>query len=88
MCSQLVIRGAGISNGVVQMSILGNGASVAVANAPVASTAVTDNTVSGCADVFVSSGQTISIQVLQNRGGAESLAATAKQLYLSIVQVR
>jgi hypothetical protein len=87
VCAQLVTSGAGISNGVLNMSFIANAATWATANSPVAATTVTDNTVSGCADIFVNSGQTIVLQLLQNSGGAQPLATTAKQLYLSIVQL-
>lgn len=87
VCGQLIMSGSGISNGIVEMTFLANAAAWAIANSPVAATTVTDNTVSGCADVFVSSGQTISLNLLQNSGGAQSLATAAKQLYLSIVQL-
>ncbi|WP_134140471.1 hypothetical protein [Paraburkholderia sp. BL6665CI2N2] len=87
VCVQLVTNGVGVNNGVLDMSIIANGSAWAVANSPVAATTVTDNTVSGCADVFVSAAQTITINLLQNSGSAQPLATTAKQLYLSIVQL-
>lgn len=87
VCAQLIIGGAGASNGVLQATIIANGSAWATFNAPVWSSTVTDTTVSGCTETNVSSGQTITVQLLQNSGSAQALSTATKQVFLSIVQI-
>jgi hypothetical protein len=87
VCEQTVLGGTGASNGVWQVSVVANGTTWATFNSPVWSSTVTDTTSEGCVDVYVSSGQTITLSALQNSGSTQTLSTTGVLNYVSITQV-
>ncbi|CAE6939317.1 hypothetical protein R69608_05148 [Paraburkholderia nemoris] len=85
---QLVVTGTSTVNDVFDALVVANGTTWSVANAPVASASVTQNTVQFGSYVHIgTAGQTIVIKALQNSGSAQTLSTSTAMVYLSIVQV-